>query len=134
MIQLRAAVKDQQPERLLSSIEELDSTLDDADREARQVGRLNIVILGAPNRDWLGLVLGGDETVVSYNFGHGDPPYFVSRGSADSDDPVLTAYVGLEHHTEFPRRWVVPASTGRRAARDFLATGKRPTSLQWTEA
>jgi hypothetical protein len=50
---------------------------------------------------------------------------------ATTDEPVLTAFVGLVHHTEFPRRWVVPALVGRKAAREFLATGTRPTSVEW---
>jgi len=107
--------------------------LDEASAEARAIGRLNIVLLSAPNRDWLGIVVGGEDTVVSFNYGHGDPPYYASVGAATTDEPVLTAYVGLEHHTEFPRRWVVPSLVGRQAAREFLDTGKRPTLLGWEE-
>ena len=112
----------------------LDATLDEAFAEAQAAGRLNIVLLTAPNRDWLSLVVGGEETVLTFNYGHGDPPYYVSAGEAQTDDPVLTAYVGLEHHTEFPRRWVVVFAAGKQAAREFLATGKRPESTTWTEA
>ena len=112
----------------------LDATLDEASVEARAAGKLNIVLLSAPNRDWLSIVVGGEETVVGYNYGHGDAPYYVSAGEAQTDDPVMTAYVGLEHHTEFPRRWVVAIAAGRQAAREFLATGKRPDSIEWTEA
>lgn len=71
--------------------------------------------------------------MVGYNYGHGDPPYYVSAGEAQTDDPVLTAYVGLEHYTEFPRRWVVTFAAGKQAAREFLATGQRPESITWTE-
>jgi hypothetical protein len=102
--------------------------------EARAAGKLNIVLLTAPNRDWLSIVVGGEETVVGYNYGLGDPPYYVSAGQAQTHDPVMTAYVGLEHHTELPRRWVVALVVGRQAAREFLATGKRPESIAWTEA
>lgn len=49
------------------------------------------------------------------------------------DASVLTAYVGLAHHTEFERRWVVPSAVGRAAARQFLATGERPDAVSWTE-
>lgn len=37
---------------------------------------------------------------MGYNYGHGDPPYYVSAGQAQTDDPVMTAYVGLAHHTD----------------------------------
>jgi len=133
MIEIRAAIKDRAPERIANTVEALDATLDEASSEARAVGRLNIVLLSAPNGDWLSLVVGGDETVVGFNFGHGDPPYYTSVGGAQTDDPVLTAYVGLEHHTEFSRRWVVRTDAGRQAAREFLVTGERPNSLVWEE-
>jgi len=133
MIELRATIKDRAPAVIVRTPESLESTLDQASEEARAVGRLNIVLLSAPNQDWLSLVVGSDETVVSFNYGHGDPPYYASVGESQQDEPVLTAFVGLEHHTEFPRRWVVPSSAGRRAAQEFLATGKQPTSLKWEE-
>ena len=134
MVRLRAAIKDQAPDLIVNSEAVLDATLDEASAEARAAGKLNIVLLTAPNRDWLSIVVGGEETVVGYNYGHGDPPYYVSAGQAQTDDPVMTAYVGLEHHTEFPRRWVVAVAAGRQAAREFLATGKRPESIEWAEA
>jgi hypothetical protein len=134
MVGLRAALKDQAPELIVNSEAVLDAALDEASAEARAAGKLNIVLLTAPNLDWLSIVVGGEETVVGYNYGHGDPPYYVSAGEAQTDDPVMTAYVGLQHHTEFPRRWVVASCVGRRAAREFLATGKRPECIGWTEA
>jgi len=133
MVAIHAAIHDQAPEQVLSDVISLDAVLDQASAEARTVGRLNVVVLSAPNRDWLTLVLGGEETVVGFNYGHGGPPYFASVGDAETDEPVLTAFVGLEHHTEFTRRWVVPIAAGRQAAREFLSTGQRPTSLRWEE-
>lgn len=134
MITVRASIHDRAPALVLPDVQALDAALDSASSEASAKGRLNIVILSAPNRDWLSLVVGSDETVVSFNFGHGNPPYFVSCGEAQSDEPVLTAFVGLAHHTEFSRRSVVPSAVGRQAAREFLATGERPISLKWVEA
>jgi hypothetical protein len=133
MITIRASIYDRAPELILSDVTALDAALDKAAQEARAAGKLNIIVLGAPNRDWLSLVVGGDDTVVGFNFGHGNPPYYASSGAEQSEEPVLTAYMGLEHHTEFPRRWVVPDSAGRSAAREFMLTGQRPSSLQWAE-
>lgn len=133
MVELRAAIRDQEPDRVVDSESALDAILDEASTEARDAGKLNIVLLTAPNRDWLAIVVGGEETVVGYNYGHGNPPYYASAGDSQADDPVLTAYVGLEHHTEFPRRWVVSFAAGKQAAREFLVTGKRPESIRWIE-
>lgn len=133
MIPLHAAIEDRRPEFLVSSYDELETTITAAHVAARAVGKLNVIFLYAQNRDHVMLVVGGDETVVGFNHGHGDPPYYVSRGAAHTDTPVLTAYVGLAHHTEFERRWVVSSVVGRAAARQFLATGKRPTVVNWME-
>jgi hypothetical protein len=133
MVTIRASLYDRAPELILSDVNALDAVLNKASIEARAKGKLNIVVLGAPNRDWLSLVVGGDETVVGFNYGHGNPPYYASVGKDQTDEPVFTAFMGLEHHTEFPRRWVVPDAVGRQAAREFLLTGERPSSLQWVE-
>jgi hypothetical protein len=133
MITIRASIHDDEPDLVLPSIEALDAALDAASVEAKAKGKLNIVTLSAPNRDWLSLAVGSEETVVGFNYGHGDPPYFASLGNSQSDEPFLTAFVGLVHHTELSRRWVVPLATGRQAARDFLSTGERPSSLTWQE-
>ena|SRR5688572_4969198 len=131
MSEIRAIVKDQGPERVLRSTAELDQTLAEAAAQAQAAKLLNIVFLSAPNGDQLSLVVGGDETVLGFNHGHGNPPYYASAGEAQGDEPVLTAYAGLVHHTEFPRRWVVPMSTGRQAAIEFLSTCALPASVQW---
>ena len=133
MGEVRVLVEESEPETMVRTVRELEEALSHASFGAKQAGLFNIVTLTAPNGDWMSLVVGGDETVVSYNHGHGDPPYYASLREADSDDPAFTAFVSLKHHTEFPRRWVVPMSSGWQAAAEFLETGRRPTNLRWVE-
>jgi hypothetical protein len=133
MIELRIAIQEQVPARVVTSLLELERILQEAALQAKSVGRLNIIFLYGPSGDHLSLVVGGDETVLGFNYGHGDPPYYASDGADEGAEPVLTAYVGVEHHTEFPRRWVVPMKMGIRAAAEFLATGERPTGIKWVE-
>ncbi len=133
MVKLHAALLDGAPERLVNDDKDLTVMIAEACATAKAVGKLNIIFLYAPNRDHLTLVVGGEETVVGFNYGHGNPPYYVSVGGSEVDSPVLTAYVGLEHHTEFPRRWVVPFEVGEQAATEFLATGERPRAVNWLE-
>ena len=64
MVDIRASIKDQAPQLVLTSVEALDATLDEASAEARAAGKLNIVLLSSPNGDWLSLVVGGEETLV----------------------------------------------------------------------
>ena len=112
---------------------DLEEVLQDAAREAQTKGMLGIIFLYAPNKDQLSLVVGGNETVLGFNYGHGDPPYYASVGETDEVEPVLTAFVGFDHHTEFPRRWVVSMARGRTAAFEFLETGLRPISIEWEQ-
>jgi len=91
MITISASIHDQAPERILASVEDLDAVLDEASAEAQTKGRLNIVILSASNRDWLSIVLGSEETVVSFNYGHGDP-LMGSRWSLTDESTKSASY------------------------------------------
>ena len=79
------------------------------------------------------MVVGGDETVLSYTHGHRNPPYYASRGADARSKPVMTCYVGLVHHTEFPRKYVIPFEKGLIAAHEFAESGLLPQSIEWVE-
>jgi hypothetical protein len=130
---LRVIIQEGANERSVRSTTDLQQTLSEAAAQARASDMLNIVALYAPNGDNLFLVVGGDETVVGFNYGHGDPPYYVSKGIAPNKEPSLTAFLGLAHHTEFSRRSVIPSSDGLRAAMEFLETSRRPMAITWVE-
>jgi hypothetical protein len=117
----------------VASQSELARVLSTAATEARAAGRLNVISLEAPNGNSISFVVGADETVLGFRFGHGNPPYLASRGESSEDEPLMTAYVSLKHHTEFPRRNVVPYAVGYEAAVEFLRTGDLPQSVQWIE-
>jgi immunity protein Imm1 of predicted polymorphic toxin system len=112
---------------------ELEHAVGFASEEARMRGMLNVIYIEAPNGDALSLVVGGDETVLGFTCGHGDPPSYESRGPVADDRPLLTAYVSLKHHTEFPRRCVIPMQMGMSAAKEFVETGSLPTCVSWAE-
>ena len=113
------------------SIEELDSTIDHAAEHARSEGRPNIILIETANGNSLTIAVGADETVLCFNYGHNDPPYFVSQGNSDADYPVFTAFVAMEHHTEYLRRNVIPLDIGRAAVREFLGEADLPKIVRW---
>jgi len=94
---------------------------------------LNIIYIEAENGDALTLVVGGDETVLGFTYGHGDSPSYASPGPVADDWPFPTAYVSFRHHTEFPRRWVISMQMGMSAAKEFVETGRLPTCVSWAE-
>jgi Immunity protein Imm1 len=112
---------------------ELERAVGFASEEARVQGMLNVIYIEAPNGDALSLVVGGDETVLGFTSGHGDPPSYESRGPVTDERPFRTAYVSLMHHTEFPRRRVIPMQMGMSAAKEFIETGSLPTCVSWAE-
>jgi hypothetical protein len=79
------------------------------------------------------MAVGGAETVLTFMYAHRDPPYYASRGAAANPLPVMTCYVGLVHHTEFPRTYVLPFAKGLIAAHDFAVSGSLPSSVEWIE-
>ena len=117
----------------VSTVTELDRVIQMACDEARALNMLNIISLQAANGNDLSLVVGGDETVLAFMYGHHSPPYYVSRGVQASIHPVMTCYVGLAHHTEFPQRYIIAFEKGLVAAHEFAESGTLPHSIECME-
>jgi hypothetical protein len=92
---------------------------------------LNVIFLKAANGNNLSFVVGGDDTVLSFTYGYRNPPYYASRGADTSTPPIMTCYVGLVHHTEFPRKYLIPFERGLTAAQEFAESGTVPRSIEW---
>jgi hypothetical protein len=114
MVNLSIVVHDAEEGVRVSTETELDRVIHIACEEARARNMLNIVFLEAVNGNVLSLVVGGDDTVLSSIHGHRNPPYYASNGVQASTRPVITCCVVLVHHTEFPRKYVIPFEKGWR--------------------
>ena len=64
---------------------DVDKVIASASEGARASGLLNIIFLEADNGNYMSLVVGGDETVLCFNYGHQDPPYYASQGKDRCD-------------------------------------------------
>ena len=109
----------------------LDEILNEASKEARIRNLLGGVLITADNHNEITIVVGGEETVLTFESGDGNPPYYASRGTFNADETTMTCYLLLQHHTEFPRRNVIPFADGFNAVREFLVTGARPACINW---
>jgi hypothetical protein len=58
--------------------------------------------------------------------------YYITVGASYVDGVVSFHLLG-QHYTEFERRHLIPTATARRVLREFLDTGRRPTSVEWEE-
>lgn len=92
-----------------------------------------MVILKADNGNELSLVVGGDETVLGFTGAHLDPPYYASKGKDEGDGALMVCFLFFEHHTEFPRPWVIPFPAGLCAVHEFYRTGRLPACIEWVE-
>jgi hypothetical protein len=126
-------IHEDEPPIEVESVAEMEALIGEAVSEASRLKRPNIVIVAAANGNEVSFVLDEPDTVLGFTFGHGAPPYYVSKGVAESIDPVFTAYVSLPHHTEYPRRAVVPWSDGLRAVLEFVESGGLPTVIKWEQ-
>jgi hypothetical protein len=132
-VDLSIVVHDAEDGVRVSTEIELDRVIHMAREEARARGMLNIIFLEAANGNVLSLVVGGDDTVLSFIHGHRNPPYYASSGAQVSVHPVMTCYVGLVHHTEFPQKHIIPFEKGLIAAHEFAASEVLPQSIEWIE-
>jgi hypothetical protein len=108
--------------------------LEAASDEARAKNLLSVVILDAENGNSTTMVVGGSETVLSFEYGHLDPPYYASKGESDDDEPILTCFLTFQYYTEFPRRSVIPYPNGVNAVAEFFDSGSLLTCISWEEA
>ncbi len=127
------AIYEGDPDIEATSIDELDSIIEQAATEAADAGRTNISFMRGENGNYVSLVVGTEETVLGFNYSHNEPPYFVSKGAAEEDEPLVTAYISLEHPTTFSRCWVIPFADGLRGVHEFAATNEMPECIEWTE-
>jgi hypothetical protein len=130
---MKITVHENEPSIEVQDVASVSEVISSAAEEARATGLLNIISIEADNGNYLTLVVGGDETVLGFNYAHQDPPYYASKGKDESDEPVMTAYVALRHHTEFPRRWVISMKEGLLAVQEFCETSELPRRIEWTE-
>jgi hypothetical protein len=132
-VDLSVSVHDPEEAVRISTAIELERVIHAASEEARARKMLNIISLQAANANSLSFVVGGEDTVLSFIYGHGNPPYYASRGAQATTHPIMTCYVGLVHHTEFPRKYVISFDHGLAAVREFAESGALPQSIEWIE-
>jgi hypothetical protein len=75
----------------VSNANQLDTVLRAASEEARTRGILAAVVIQAENGSSMTMVVGGDETALTFDYGHHNPPYYASKGASKNDEPVLTS-------------------------------------------
>jgi hypothetical protein len=130
---LRIRIRNDAAPLTVDDSSQLEKVLHVEAEEARRRGVLGAVLLEAANGSVITMVVGGEETVLGFDYGHHNPPYYSSRGPSNADEPMLTCLLTFQHHTEFPGKYVIPVTDGVKAAREFLDSGDLPTCINWEE-
>jgi hypothetical protein len=76
--------------------------------------------------------LGASESFVQTSEADDEPPYFVTVGDADAEGERVFHFMGV-HHTEIPRRHIVPTSVALEIVREFFRTCRRSAAVPWEE-
>ncbi|NNE79755.1 MAG: hypothetical protein HKN18_05715 [Silicimonas sp.] len=130
----QVTISESQTPLACSTVEEVMEALSQAAADADAAERPNIVHITSIAEDTLSVVVGANSlSNLAFQYAHGDPPYYSSRGISHADKPFLVAYSLAKHHTEIPQRYVIPVSDALKAVRQFLETNKLPTCVQWSE-
>jgi hypothetical protein len=125
------AVRDQQHEEVVESLEDLDTVLDRLHEEAGTSPEPFIATVSRPSGDCLGVGMGREETALGYVAANQQPPYYSSLGDPEAEGN-LVFFLG-SHYTEFPRRSAIPTEGARRVIREFVRTGQLSQTVQWVQ-
>lgn len=123
----------EKPPIAVENAAQLEDALRLASNEAKGRGVLGAIVIEAPNKNSMTMVVGGSETVLSFDFADRNPPYLASKGISEQDQPMMTCYLIFAHHTEFPRKYVIPLKDGIEALKQFVSSGELPTCIAWRD-
>lgn len=129
---LRIKIREDAAPLTVEDTTQLDKALAQAADEARKHGLLGAVRIEAGNGNVITMVVGGQETVLGFDSGDLSS-YYASKGASDAVEPVMACYFMMSHHTEFPRKYVIPVADGVKAVHQFLDSGDLPTCIKWEQ-
>jgi hypothetical protein len=80
----------------------------------------------------LGIIVGAVRSVLNHIPSHRNPPYMVSLGNEDAEQPFVF-HVSGDHYSEALWRNTIPLDAARDAVRHFVKTGELARELEWEE-
>ncbi len=129
---MNVVVDEEQDPIQVTDWDHLDRIVSEAGARARRQGILSIILLNYDNDNSLGLVVGGDETVLTFTYYDLKPPYYASQGRVE-DGPAMMCHLLFHRRTEFRRKHVISYATGLIAVREFYESGGLPKAIEWVE-
>jgi hypothetical protein len=126
----RVQWSEQEPVLEASSADELGRILDQVGLHASWEAPTIVFVEAHDYRVLVGL--GCKKSFLQFEPESGDPPYLVTVGDAGAQG-LVAFYLFGNHHTEIPRRYLIPAARAREVLKEWIQTAVRPSSLEWDE-
>lgn len=114
----------------VSNANELDQVLDDITSNASPDFPTIVYVYAHGYQFSLGL--GNEKSFIHVELESGEPPYFITVGESNTEG-VSAFYLFEKHHTEIPRRNLIPINTAREVLNKWIQTETRPTKVEWEE-
>jgi hypothetical protein len=130
---MKVTVHDKETPIVVDGLDHLDKIIAEAVEQAKSDELIGVILLQSDTGNELGLAVGSEETVLFFNYGHGNIPYYASKGELNKEEPAFTCFLFFEHHTEFLRKWVIPFELGLLACHEFYNSGDLPKCIEWVE-
>jgi hypothetical protein len=119
-----------EPAIVLANVDVLDRSLDVI---AKRCATDHPTIVKIYSRGYtLTFGLGSPETFVQLSEPDDQAPYLVSVGDGHAEGKSVF-YFHDEHHTEIPRRHLIPSTSMRQVVREVFASGRRSPDITWEE-
>ena len=117
-------------EREVSSLTQLDELLDSLHAEFSRSEPV-LVTVELDSGDSLSIGLGQERSVLSFVGKSLEPPYYISVGEQDIDEPIAFRYGN--QWSEFALRHSIPVAVARDVLRQFCRTSNLSTSIDWED-
>jgi hypothetical protein len=130
MNNIRVQYSDNEPIIEVSSADKLEHLLDDITFKTNSGYPAVVFVTVNDHRVILGI--GQEESFLQIESEVGDPPYLTTIGDPDAQG-VMAFYLFGDHHTEIPRRNLIPEAKARKALLEWVRTGILSKEVEWEE-
>ena len=127
-IRLRAARK----RVVAESEQEVHEALTAAEQEADRVGKTALLDFEAANGSRLSMLVGREQTVLSWRFAGDEDPRFLSLGDANAEGIVALSR-DFKDRIDVPRWAMITRADGLAALDEFVASNDIPECVQWAD-
>jgi hypothetical protein len=127
------AIRVRSRKRIVAESEsELHAALTVAEEEADGAGAMGLVDFEAANGNRLSMLVGGEDTALSWRYPGDTEPRFLSQGDASATGSVPCSR-DFNNRIHCPRWALIPRAEGLAALDEFAASNEIPENLQWAD-